>query len=111
VPGAWAVSLPERPTTLFLENDMAIKNWLKDSYKTHGNTTDMKSKANGKNMDDTPKGKVNRIGDKANNMDRTSKQGNSSGGGSVKQPTSSAGNGGTGGNVKMISGIVGSRKQ
>jgi hypothetical protein len=83
-------------------------NWLKDSYKTHGSTTDGKSKPNGKNMLDTPKAKVAKIADKTTDMDKTSVKGNSSGGGKSSQRTTSAGNGG---NAKYPSGLVGSRKQ
>jgi hypothetical protein len=84
--------------------------WLKDSRKTHGNSTDSMNRPKPKNTDDTPKGKVAAMGRK-NTSETPTRKGNASGGGGVKQPTSSAGNGGTGGNVKMISGIVGSRKQ
>jgi hypothetical protein len=84
------------------------KDWLKASYSTHGNSTSSNSKGDRRNMDDTPKAKVARIGAKTTDMAKTSTKGNSSGGGSVKQKTASLGNGG---NVKTIAGIVGSRKQ
>lgn len=60
---------------------MAIKNWLKNSYRTHGNSTDSKSKPSPRNMDDTNSSKMKRVATKNSDMAKTSKAGNKSGGG------------------------------
>lgn len=85
-----------------------VKDWLKNSYATHGCSTDGMNKPKPENNDDTPKPKVAAMGRKNTEMSMTTKKGNSSGGGKSSQRTTSAGNGG---NAKHMSGIVGSRKQ
>lgn len=60
---------------------MAISNWLKNSYKTHGNSTDSKSKPSPRNMDDTNTAQMRRAASKNSDMAKTSKFGNKSGGG------------------------------
>ncbi|MBU9259091.1 hypothetical protein KTD13_01855 [Burkholderia multivorans] len=60
---------------------MAIKNWLKASYETHGNSTSKASKPTRNNTFDTPTAQIKRTTDKNTDMDKTTRQGNSSGGG------------------------------
>ncbi|HJQ13079.1 MAG TPA: hypothetical protein VJ840_18750 [Gemmatimonadaceae bacterium] len=85
-----------------------MKDWLKSSYATHGDTTDSTSKGNRKNMDDTPTAKVAATTRKNTEADPT-KFGNRSGGGGRQLSTKSPD--GRGNKVKMIGGIVGSKKQ
>ena len=59
---------------------MAIKNWLDASYKTHGNSTS-KTPTKPGNTNDTPKAQVAKTAAKATDMAKTTRQGNSSGGG------------------------------
>lgn len=71
------------PLRIYLkEKIMAIKNWLKASYATHGESTS-KSKTKPTNTMDTPKAQIKATAAKNSDMAKTTRQGNSSGGGSA----------------------------
>lgn len=72
----------------------AIKDWLKDSYTIHGNSTS-KSLPKSGNTFDTKESKVKAVAEKNTDMQKTTRQGNASGGGRSSISTSSPTNGGS----------------
>ncbi|MBH9642355.1 hypothetical protein [Burkholderia vietnamiensis] len=59
---------------------MALKNWLKDSYATHGNSTSKSTPKSGTTFDNDSK-RAESVSKRFSDMETVKRQGNSSGGG------------------------------